>query len=64
MGELLGENKELIVGNFQGQRLFGRSDRRFSFVSTHRQRADYFDPNRNAALLLNLVDGDRTIGAI
>src|ERR1700736_954152 len=64
MGELLGKNEELIVRDFQVLRLWERSGSRFFLASTYWPRAHHFDPNRNATLLLDLVNGDRTIGAV
>src|SRR2546430_15970366 len=64
MGELLGENEKLIMRNFQALCLRGGSGSRFFFVSAYWRRAHHFDPNWNATLLLDLMNGDRTIGAV
>src|SRR5260370_35652663 len=64
MGELLGENEQLTMRNFQSLRWRRGSGRRFLLNRMFRQRADCFDPDWDATLLLDLVNGNRSVGAI
>src|SRR5438552_1114799 len=64
MGELLGENEQLTVRNFQSLRWRRGSGRRFFLIRTFRPRPDRFDPDWDATLLLDLRNGNRAVGAI
>ena len=63
MAELFGENQQLAVRNFEVLRR-QRRPRRGLAIDHWRRRGHRLDPNRDAILLLDLPDGDRTIGDV
>src|SRR6185312_14043835 len=62
MGQLLGENEQLTVRNFQILR--GRGRRSAVFLCRFGFRPNQFDPDGNAFLQLNLSNGDCSVWAI
>jgi hypothetical protein len=59
--QLFGKNEQLTMGNLQVLRCRNGTFRRFSVFA---RGGDWFDANRNATLLLDLANCDRSIWAI
>ena len=62
MAQLLRKNEQLPMRNFQALR--SRLGPGAIWTRSGRSGADDVDPNRNAALLLNLANSDRTVRTI
>src|SRR5437016_8110230 len=64
MRELFRENEQLTLRNFQSLRWRRSSGRRFFLVRTLRSCADWFDADWDTTLQLDLMNGNRAVGAI